>query len=60
MGGRPREDHVTALWIVFLVLIAVWVLGVVGDIGGAAIHLCLVAAGTVLLAGLVASSRTSA
>lgn len=48
------------LWVVFLVLMAVWVLGVVGGIGGAAIHLCLVAAGTVLLAGLVASSRTSA
>ena len=48
------------LWILFLVLMGLWVLGFVGGIGGAAIHLCLVAAGTVLLAGLVASSRTSA
>jgi hypothetical protein len=48
------------LWIVFLVLMGVWVLGFVGGIGGAAIHLCLLAAGAALLAGLVASSRTSA
>jgi Family of unknown function (DUF5670) len=48
------------LWTLFVVLIALWVLGFVGNIGGASIHLCLVAAGTVLLAGLVASSRTSA
>ena len=48
------------LWILFLVLIGLWVLGFVGGIGGASIHLCLVAAGAVLLAGLVASSRTPA
>jgi hypothetical protein len=60
VGGQPGEEPLTVLWVVFLVLMGLWVLGFVGGIGGAAIHLCLVAAGTVLLAGLVASSRTSA
>lgn len=46
------------LWILFLALMGLWVLGFVGGIGGASIHLCLVAAGAVLLAGLVVSSRT--
>jgi hypothetical protein len=46
------------LWVLFLALMGLWALGFVGGIGGASIHLCLVAAGAVVLAGLVASSHT--
>ena len=47
------------LWTILVIILALWVLGFIGSIGGAAIHLLLVLAGIVLIAQLVSGrSRT--
>jgi Family of unknown function (DUF5670) len=47
------------LWLILVVILALWLLGFIGSIGGAAIHLLLVLAAIVLLAQLL-SGRSSA
>jgi hypothetical protein len=46
------------LWTIFVVLVALWLLGFVLSIGGALIHLVLVIAVIVLVAGLISGRRT--
>jgi len=46
------------LWTIVVVLIALWLLGFVLSIGGALVHLLLVVALVVLVAGLISGRRT--
>ena len=46
------------LWTILVIILALWLLGFIGSIGGAAIHLLLVLAAVVLLAQLL-SGRSS-
>lgn len=46
------------LWAILVIILALWLLGFIGSIGGAAIHLLLVLAAIVLVAQLV-SGRSS-
>jgi uncharacterized protein DUF5670 len=46
------------LWTIVLIILALWVLGLIGSIGGSAIHLLLVLAAIVLIAQLVSGRRT--
>lgn len=46
------------LWTIFVVLVALWLLGFVLSIGGALVHLLLVVALIVLVAGLISGRRT--
>jgi hypothetical protein len=41
------------LWLLFLVLVAAWLLGVIGSIGGALIHILLAVAFVVAVAGIL-------
>ena len=45
------------LWTAFVVLLALWVLGLIGDIGGGLIHLLLVVALVVLIYNMVTGRR---
>ena len=45
------------LWTIFVVLVVLWLLGLVGEIGGAFINLLLVAAVIVLIYNLIAGRK---
>ena len=45
------------LWTILAVILVLWLLGFIGSIGGAAIHLLLVLAAIVLLAQLLTGRR---
>ena len=58
--GRQLERTASAmLWTIIVILFALWVLGLVASIGGAAIHLLLVVAAFVLLAQLFTGRSTA-
>jgi hypothetical protein len=48
------------LWTILVVILALWLLGFIGSIGGAAIHLLLILAAIVLLAQLLSGRSTAA
>ena len=55
-----RKDTVPAmLWTILVILFALWILGLIGSVGGAAIHLLLVVAAVVLVAQLLNGRRTA-
>jgi hypothetical protein len=60
-GGDERGDETMAgiLWLVLVVLLALWLIGLVANIGGGLIHLLLVVAVIVLLYNLLMSRRTT-
>lgn len=45
------------LWMVIVVLLVIWLLGLVLDFGGALIHLILLIAGIILIVQLVTGKR---
>lgn len=45
------------LWMIIVVLIVIWLLGLVLEIGGALIHLLLLIAGIILVVQLVTGKR---
>jgi hypothetical protein len=47
------------LWLVLVVLLALWLIGLIANIGGGLIHLLLVVAVIVLLYNLLMGRRTS-
>ena len=46
------------LWTIIVVLFALWLLGLIASVGGAAIHLLLLVAGIILIAQLVRGRST--
>jgi hypothetical protein len=46
------------LWALITLLVVLWLLGLFGSVGGAAIHLLLVVAAIVLVAQLLSGRRT--
>jgi hypothetical protein len=47
------------LWTIFVVLLVLWLLGLVGHIGGSLIHLLLVIAAVVLIYQLITGRRVA-
>jgi hypothetical protein len=47
------------LWTIVGVLVVLWLLGFVGNVGGGLIHLLLVAAAIVFVVNLITSRRTA-
>ena len=47
------------LWTLFIVLLVLWVLGFIGEIGGGLIHLLLLIAAVVLVYHFVTGRRSS-
>jgi 1,4-dihydroxy-2-naphthoate octaprenyltransferase len=58
LSVRLERKDTTMLWTIVLIILALWVLGLIGSIGGSAIHLLLVLAAIVLIAQLVSGRRT--
>jgi uncharacterized protein DUF5670 len=54
--GLERTDIM--LWTLIVILLALWVLGLIGSIGGAAIHALLLIAGIIFVAQLISGRRT--
>jgi len=54
----PEGDHM--LWTVLAVILVLWLLGVVGNVGGGLVHLLLLVAGVVLVAQFLTGRRTVA
>jgi hypothetical protein len=48
------------LWTILMILLVLWLIGVVVDVGGGLIHLLLVVAGIVFLFQLLTGRRTVA
>ncbi len=46
------------LWTIFVILLVLWLLGLIGHIGGSLIHLLLVVAAIVLIFNLIGGRRT--
>ena len=46
------------LWTLIVILLALWVLGLIGSIGGGAIHALLLVAGIIFVAQLISGRRT--
>lgn len=47
------------LWTIFAILLVLWLVGMIGHIGGGLIHLLLVVAAVVLLFNLLAGRRAA-
>jgi hypothetical protein len=47
------------LWTVFVILLVLWLVGLLADVGGSMIHLLLVVAAIVLVMSLVSGRRTA-
>jgi hypothetical protein len=47
------------LWTIFVVLLVLWLLGLIGHIGGGLIHLLLVIAAVVLIYQLITGRRVA-
>ena len=48
------------LWTILAVILVLWLLGVVGNVGGGLIHLLLLVAGVVLVAQILSGRRVIA
>ncbi len=46
------------LWTIFVILLVLWLLGFIGSVGGAFIHILLLIAAIVLVAQLLSGRRT--
>lgn len=54
---RREGEEITMLWTILAILLVLWLLGVVGSVGGSLIHLLLVVAAIVLLVQLLTGRR---
>jgi hypothetical protein len=55
--GAVGPEEVTVLWTLLVVLLVLWALGLVANVGGGLIHLLLVIAAIVLIVNLVSGRR---
>lgn len=45
------------IWTIFVILLALWLLGLISGVGGGFIHLLLIIAGAVLIFNLISNRR---
>lgn len=45
------------IWTIFVILLALWLVGLIGGVGGGFIHLLLIVAGAVLILNLISNRR---
>jgi fatty acid desaturase len=55
---KPTQKGKHMLWTIFVVLLILWLLGFIGQFGGALIHLLLVVAVVVLIINLISGRRS--
>jgi len=46
------------LWTIFVIVLVLWLLGLIGAVGGPLIHLLLLVAGVILVVELLSGRRT--
>jgi len=56
--GKNRIEENSMLWTIIVILLVLWLLGLIGQIGGGLIWLLLVIAAIVLLFQLLSGRRT--
>lgn len=54
------KEELTMLWTILAVVLALWLLGLVSDVGGGLIHLLLVVAAVVVVVQLLSGRRITA
>jgi hypothetical protein len=54
---KTFEEEKSMLWTILLILIVLWLLGIIGHIGGGLIHLLLIVAAIALVFNLVSGRR---
>jgi hypothetical protein len=57
-GGKESIEENSMLWTIIVILLVLWLLGLIGNIGGGLIWLLLVIAAIVLLFQLLSGRRT--
>jgi hypothetical protein len=57
LGAKKGERGNVMLWTIFAILLVLWLVGLIGGIGGGLIHLLLVVAAIVLIFNLLAGRR---
>jgi hypothetical protein len=57
-GGKQPIEENSMLWTIIVILLVLWLLGLIGNIGGGLIWLLLVIAAIVLLFQLLSGRRT--
>ena len=55
MIEKPGNELISILWAILLVVLVVWILGLILDIGGSLIHLLLIVAAAILIYNLFVS-----
>jgi hypothetical protein len=55
--GQDAEVPVM-LWTIFVIVLVLWLLGLIGSVGGSFIHLLLLVAGVILVVELLSGRRT--
>jgi hypothetical protein len=53
-----REQEGEMLWTILVILLVLWAIGLIADVGGGLIHLLLIVAGIVFLFQLLTGRRT--
>jgi hypothetical protein len=53
-----KKEKTTMLWTILMVLLVLWLLGFIANVGGGLIHLLLVVALVVLVINLITGRRT--
>lgn len=59
LGRRVTKEARTVLWAIVVILVALWLLGLIGSIGGGLIHLLLVLAVIVVVVQLLSGRRAA-
>jgi hypothetical protein len=54
----PAQGRVEMLWTILMIILVLWLIGFIADVGGGLIHLLLIVAGIVFLFQLLAGRRT--
>jgi len=58
VGATPLKGAIEMLWTIVAVLVVLWLLGLIGNIGGGLIHLLLVIALIVIVFNLISGRRS--
>jgi hypothetical protein len=58
IGPHAQGEVPTMLWTIFVIILVLWLLGLIGSVGGGLIHLLLLVAAVVLVVQLLSGRST--
>lgn len=59
IGPQAQAEVPVMLWTIFVIILVLWLLGLIGSVGGGFIHLLLLVAGVVLVVELLSGRRAA-